>query len=114
MLFEDYELFNIGTEHGSLPLLEACVPSTDRHPVVVEHVLGREPQLGLRAQHVGDEVDGPGRHALPVRRGELQPRRQDRVEQLLLVAVRRRERREPAQQDVEDHARRPHVDLENE
>lgn len=70
---------------------------TNRHPSMVEYVFGSEAQFGLWTQHVSHEVDGARRHALPMRRGKLQTSRQNSVEQLLLIAVRRRKRRETAQ-----------------
>lgn len=78
---------------------------------MVQDVLAREPQLRVRLQHVDDQIAHAVPDVVPVRCREVEEPVEDRVKQLLLLVVRRHERREAAQQNVQDDAGRPDVDL---
>lgn len=93
------------------PVATATTSAAANRPHVIEHILAGEPQIGIGLQHVADQVAHIVTDVVPVRLGELVQAEQDGVEQQLLLVVRRHERREAAQQNVQNDAGRPDVDL---
>mmetsp|Transcript_18569 Transcript_18569/g.49897 ORF Transcript_18569/g.49897 Transcript_18569/m.49897 type:complete len:344 (+) Transcript_18569:174-1205(+) len=78
-------------------------------PLVLQRLLGRHAHVGVHDEELGDEILGVRRDVVPVGREELVLRGPDLAEHLRVVlAV---EGREPAEEDVDDDAHAPHVDL---
>ena len=82
------------------------------YPGVLQNLLGRVALQGVHHQAPGDQLLGGVGDVVPVGGVELEQSGQDLVEQLLLVVGPAGEGRVAAEEDVQDNAHRPHINLE--
>lgn len=98
---------------NSVPIgIARIVHDVAGQPRMVQYVLAGEPQLRIGLQHVDDQIAHTVADVVPVRSGEVKVPVQYRIEQLLLLIVGRNEWWEAAQQNVEDNASGPNINLE--
>ena len=79
---------------------------------MLQDLLGGVALQGVHHQAPGDQLLGGVGDVIPVGGVELEQSGQDLVEQLLLVVGPAGEGRVAAEEDVQDNAHRPHVNLE--
>ena len=79
---------------------------------MLKDLVGRVPLERVHLEHEGDELLGRVRDVVPVGRVELEQPAEDLIEQFFLVVGPAGEGRVAAEEDVQDNAHRPHINLE--